>query len=119
MIQSMNGQDLNKLAKSEHDELILDVRTSNEFRQGHLPGAMNIDVQSLPAHLDDLRPYQDKPIILYCRSGARAEMAAQYLEQVGFKNLLLAPGVAYYRYDLVKEPKEKGGFNWGGLFSCG
>ncbi|WP_457651650.1 rhodanese-like domain-containing protein [Rhodocaloribacter sp.] len=69
------------------DVLLLDVRTPAEFAQGHVPGAMNISHTDLPARLDELAPYKDKEIIVYCRSGHRAGIAADILKKNGFTNL--------------------------------
>ncbi len=69
------------------DVLILDVRTPGEFAQGHVPGAVNIPHTEIAAHLDELAPYREKEIILYCRSGRRAGIAADILKKNGFTHL--------------------------------
>jgi rhodanese-related sulfurtransferase len=70
-------------AKTNH--LLVDVRTAEEFRSGHIPGAKNIALQDLPQQMDKLP--KDKPIVLYCRSGARSNNAAQMLTKAGFTNV--------------------------------
>lgn len=55
------------------DVLILDVRTPEEFAQGHLDGALNIPVDSLEARLNELPAH--RPLLIYCRMGVRAERA--------------------------------------------
>ncbi len=69
------------------DVLILDVRTPAEFAQGHVPGAVNIPHTEVAEHLDELAPYRDKEVIVYCRSGHRAGIAADILKKNGFTNL--------------------------------
>lgn len=62
--------------------IILDVRTPQEFKSGHIPGAMNIPVQQLNQQLHRLK--KDKVIITCCASGARSAMARSILKQAGF-----------------------------------
>lgn len=63
--------------------LLLDVRTPGEFAAGHLSGAKNIPVQELGARLSEL-PSKSRPIVVYCRSGARSAAAASKLEKAGY-----------------------------------
>lgn len=68
--------------------LILDVRTPGEFRQGHLPGARNMDFFGGRFDLDAAALPKDHPVLLYCRTGQRSAGAAEALEQAGVKNIL-------------------------------
>lgn len=63
--------------------LLLDVRTHAEFREGHLPHALNLPVQELPARLHEVGP-TSRPIVVYCRSGGRSAQAAQLLARAGY-----------------------------------
>lgn len=63
--------------------LLLDVRTPEEFREQHIPGATNIPVDQLPARLGELGPTSRK-IVVHCRSGARSARAAGVLRQAGY-----------------------------------
>ncbi len=66
---------------------LLDVRTPEEFREGHVPGARNIPVQELPRRLAEVGP-PGTPVVVYCRAGARAESAAQLLRGAGYPQVL-------------------------------
>jgi rhodanese-related sulfurtransferase len=61
---------------------LLDVRTPGEFAEGHLPGALNIPVQSLSSRLGEVP--KDKPVVVYCRSGQRSGSAKRLLKDAGF-----------------------------------
>ena len=64
---------------------LLDVRTPGEFAEGHLAGAVNVDVSS-PDFVERVRAMElpeDGPVYVYCRSGARSGQAAQVLRQLG------------------------------------
>jgi rhodanese-related sulfurtransferase len=62
---------------------LVDVRTPEEFDSGHIPGAVNISVESLATRLDEVP--EDKPIVVYCRSGNRSATAADILVENGFQ----------------------------------
>lgn len=67
--------------------MILDVRTDKEYASGHVPGAINIPVDQLPAHLAELRRHDNAEIVVYCESGRRAGKAADILIGDGFLNI--------------------------------
>jgi rhodanese-related sulfurtransferase len=71
----------------------LDVRTSNEYAQGHIPGAILIDVTQADfmQKAEQLLP-KDKTIALYCRSGRRSKNAAQQLAKHGYQVVELNTG---------------------------
>jgi phage shock protein E len=67
--------------------LILDVRTSREFRSGHVPGAMHIDHYRVPSLLPELERYKEHGVIVYCERGPRAYDAEQVLLDAGFEKV--------------------------------
>ena len=70
---------------------VLDVRTSAEYSGGSFPGAKNIPVNELGQRLRELK--KDRPIVVYCASGARSGMAARMLRQAGFTQVANAGGM--------------------------
>lgn len=79
-------ENLNKIYKKlgDHD-VILDVRTREEFNEGHIPGAINIPHEEVNQHLDQLKSYQT--IYIHCRSGKRAGIATETLRSAGIENI--------------------------------
>lgn len=71
---------------------IIDVRTPDEFADGHYEGARNIPVNVLGNRLDEVGP-KDRPVVLYCASGARSAMAAKMLKASGFADVTNAGGL--------------------------
>lgn len=77
--------------KSSHDgrekvaagALLLDVRTPEEFREGHVNGALNIPVQVLAQRIAEVGP-KDRHVVVYCRSGGRSAAATQLLKASGY-----------------------------------
>lgn len=61
---------------------LLDVRTAQEFAAGHLDGAVNIPVDQVEARLPEIP--RDRPVVVYCRSGARSRNAASVLRRSGY-----------------------------------
>jgi rhodanese-related sulfurtransferase len=66
---------------------IIDVREQDEFRAGHMPGALGIGRGILEYHIADVVPDTDREIILYCRGGNRSALAADSLRQMGYENV--------------------------------
>lgn len=71
--------------KPSTETLIVDIRTPEEFSEGHVPGATNLPVDQIDQHVNALKKY--KEVYLYCRSGGRVTAAAQILEPMGLTNL--------------------------------
>lgn len=72
-------------AKHPEHLFVLDVRSPEEFGEGHVPGAVNIPYDQMAARLADVP--KDKDIVLYCRSGRRAGIAADVLAANGYTRL--------------------------------
>ncbi len=62
---------------------LVDVRSPGEFASGHIDGALNIPVNVIGNRATEIGP-KDKPVILYCASGARSATAARVLKSKGF-----------------------------------
>jgi phage shock protein E len=73
--------------QNDKQALILDVRTSEEFNSGHLKNAKNISVQILNENLSGITSWKNKPVLVYCHSGARSSAASQILNKNGFTNI--------------------------------
>ena len=92
-IMSVSAVEFEKAIKADSVQL-LDVRSSQEFAEGHIAGAININVQS-----DDFRQRADKElskdstILVYCRSGRRSMDAAETLTELGYKVVNLKGGI--------------------------
>ncbi|MGD8864121.1 MAG: rhodanese-like domain-containing protein, partial [Anaerolineales bacterium] len=78
----IDAQTYNKPFVDGEDHLLIDVRTPEEFASGHIPGAINISVQSLPDRLDEVP--NDETIVVYCRTGNRSATATDILVDAGY-----------------------------------
>ncbi|SHK33881.1 rhodanese-like domain-containing protein [Rhodothermus profundi] len=77
------------LARYTPEAVILDVRTPEEFAQGHLKGARNVNVLAADfrERIQALNLDPNAPVYLYCRSGRRSQRAAEILRDMGFRKL--------------------------------
>ncbi|AEK22160.1 DUF6132 family protein [Capnocytophaga canimorsus] len=75
-------KDTMNLKEIATDALIVDVRTPEEFNQGHFQGSINIPLQEIAQRADEIKNSQ-KPVIFCCRSGARSEQATTYFRNQG------------------------------------
>lgn len=74
--------------------LIIDVRTPAEWNTGHLDEAKHIEWQEISARISDLTADKDETIYVYCRSGGRSGKAKTILDDLGYRNVINAGGVA-------------------------
>jgi len=70
---------------------VVDVRTPAEYQGGAYPGAVNIPLQVLPARLGEIP--RDRPVVIYCASGARSAAAALLLRRAGCVEVIDAGGI--------------------------
>lgn len=89
---TLNADEFEK-AITEQQAIILDVRTDEEYAGGHLPNAINIDVNraGFLYEADEKLP-KDKTIAVYCQGGVRSRKAASLLADNGFSILNLSGG---------------------------
>jgi phage shock protein E len=62
----------------------IDVRSTEEYAEGHIPGAINIPHTEIVERIGEVTTDRDAPIYLYCRSGRRSDLARNALQQAGY-----------------------------------
>lgn len=82
---------LHLLAQSA-PRVLIDVRTPEEFAEGALPGAQLIPHEQIARRIAEAAPDKDTPVVLYCRSGRRAEQAQEVLQSMGYRQVINAGG---------------------------
>ena len=84
------------------DLILLDVRTQEEFEQGHIPGAVCLPNEMIAADMPF--PFgKDAEIIVYCRSGRRSADAAKKLRDMGFTNVFDFGGIIDWPYETTTD----------------
>ena len=76
----------------EQGALLIDVRTSEEFSQGHIEGALNIPFQATDQLMQVIGDDKQRPVVVYCRSGNRSGQAKVMLEKHGYTHVFNATG---------------------------
>lgn len=86
-IKSINNEQAQKLIKDNKELLILDVRRPNEVKESKITNSINIPLDELEWELEEIEEYKEKPILVYCKVGAKSSVACAMLEEEGFKKL--------------------------------
>lgn len=93
--QQVPLSELKKVIDEDHDVVVLDVRTPREYEAVHIPGAVNISRGLLEFSIWSVVPDINEKIYVYCKSGARAALAAKQLNEFGYKNAVaISTGMA-------------------------
>ena len=88
---------------SGDEVIILDVRTPEEYAQGHIPGAVLLPVSNITSDALELLPDKSAEILVYCRSGNRSRQAANALVDMGYTAVYDFGGIGSWPYDVVTE----------------
>ena len=72
--------------------VIVDLRTPGEYERGHISGAVNVPIEVLRSNRSALDIYKDNPVLLYCRTINKTDLAIWFLENRGFKSIYALKG---------------------------
>lgn len=94
---------VNEINFKNKKNVLLDVRTPEEFAEGHVPGAVNIDVKN-PNFEEEIQKLDTKKnYFIYCKSGVRAKLATEKMQEKGFKNAKnFKDGMSTYKGTITK-----------------
>ncbi len=95
----LHGPDINQGVKEYgglEGAVLLDIRTPQEYHEGHIPGSINIPLQSLST-ADQIPAGKDAPLFVYCYSGSRSAQAVRLLTGMGYTNIKNIGGIAAYK----------------------
>lgn len=81
--------------KAVEGAVLLDVRTAEEYRQGHIPGSINISLQTIDKVLLEISN-KETPLFVYCYSGSRSGQAVNLLKGMGYTNVTNIGGISSY-----------------------
>ena len=85
---TISNTELAAKIKDGHAPLVLDVRTPEEFKSGHIPGAVNIPVDELGSRLGELKVAKGEEVVVHCERGPRAAKAEALLQQSGYTDVV-------------------------------
>ena len=81
--------------KNAAGAVLLDVRSPQEYREGHIPGSQNVPLQQLDK-VEEVTENKDTVLYVYCHSGARSRQAVSLLKHMGYTNVHNIGGIAAY-----------------------
>ena len=96
-------QEAVEMMEKEENYVILDVRTHEEFAQGHIPGAIVIPNETIGTDEIPQLPDKDQLIMVYCRSGNRSRQASDKLVKLGYTNVVEFGGIIDWPGEIVMD----------------
>ena len=100
--EQISPEEAKTIMDTETDYVILDVRTADEYAEGHIPNAVNLDHEDVHSKAEAMLPDKDALILVYCRSGRRSKIAAEALVELGYSNVKEFGGINDWPYEVVK-----------------
>ena len=97
---NITAEEAKQIMDSEEGYIILDVRTQEEYDQGHIPGAIVISHEEIEEKAEDVLTDKDQLILVYCRSGRRSKLAAEALVELGYTNIKEFGGIIDWPYEV-------------------
>lgn len=92
-IPAITTEELKERIASGVTPILLDVRQPEEHAERNIEGNIFIPLGELRTRVDELIPYKDQEIIVYCRSGGRSATAVQFLQEQGYTATNLTGGI--------------------------
>ena len=97
---NITAEKAKQLMDTEENYIILDVRTKEEYDQGHIPGAILIPDNRIDADAEKVLTDKNQLILVYCRSGRRSKLAAERLVKLGYTNIKEFGGILDWPYEV-------------------
>ena len=89
---SIDYEEIKTIMKNDKNATLLDVRSPQEYREGHLDGCINIPLYDLERNCEELLKDKNNTIILVCQSGSRSKKALKTLENIGYSSVYQLDG---------------------------
>ena len=96
---NITAEEAKQIMDTEEGYIILDVRTQEEYDQGHIPGAILISHEEIAEKAEDVLTDKNQLILVYCRSGRRSKIAAEALVELGYTNIKEFGGIIDWPYE--------------------
>lgn len=97
---NISAEEAKQIMDTEEGYIILDVRTQEEYDEGHIPGAILIPNTEIEARAEEVLTDKDQLILVYCRSGRRSKLAAEILVELGYTNIREFGGIIDWPYEV-------------------
>ena len=101
-IRHVSMNDIVKIMEENKDYVIVDVRTPDEYKEGHIPNAINIPNETINETVYNKLKDKNQLILIYCRSGSRSRQAAYKMQKLGYTNLVDFGGIINWKGKIEK-----------------
>ena len=95
--------EIQKVMDKEINYIILDVRTIEEYNEGHIPNAICIPNEAIDKNVYEKLSDKNQLLLIYCRSGNRSKQATKKLSELGYTNLIEFGGIIDWTGDIEKQ----------------
>ncbi len=100
--KQISQEEAKLMMEKDDGHVIVDVRRADEYKEGHIPGAILIPNESIASEQPEELPDLDQIILVYCRSGRRSKEAAEKLANIGYSNIYEFGGIIDWTGDIEK-----------------
>lgn len=97
---NITAEEAKEIMDAEEGYIVLDVRTQEEYDEGHIPGAIQISHDEIEEKAEGMLPDKDQLLLVYCRSGRRSKLAAGALVELGYTNIKEFGGIIDWPYEV-------------------
>ncbi len=97
---NITAEEAKRIMDTKEGYIILDVRTQEEYDEGHIPGATQISHEEIAEKAEEVLTDKDQLILVYCRSGRRSKIAAEALVELGYTNIKEFGGIIDWPYEV-------------------
>lgn len=101
-LEKISAAEAKEMIDSSTNLIILDVRTQEEYEEGHIEGAILIPDYEIKTKADEVLTDKNATILVYCRSGRRSALAAKTMSDLGYTSIYDFGGILDWPYEVVK-----------------
>ena len=101
VLTKITAEKAKEMIVSMKELVILDVRTQEEYEEGHIEGAILIPDYEIAAMAEDMLTDKNATLLVYCRSGRRSALAAESLYELGYTSVYDFGGILDWPYEVV------------------
>lgn len=101
-IRHVSMDDIVKIMNENKNYVIVDVRTPDEYKEGHIPNAINIPNETINETVYNKLKDKNQLILIYCRSGSRSRQVAYKMQKLGYTNLVDFGGIINWKGKIEK-----------------
>ena len=98
----ISAQEANLIISTKENYVIIDARTEEEFKEGHIKDAILIPEYEIAKRAEKELPDKHQMILVYCRSGRRSKIASKALAELGYTKVYEFGGIIDWPYEIVK-----------------